>query len=122
MDNNLLSNYLIKRGLNLDPVSVQAKADPVMDDPEMLKGVVEMWGTHQTAITAVLQARINAIAYEILTTCTPEEVIVSRQSLVELGAIITDFISYSSEQEKRDTAEEDTPSKEEESSSEQKSL
>lgn len=95
-----LSEYLRARGLNLDPITVDQ--DLVLSDDLLTKEIAELWGSRSNAIKAVLQARINAIAKEILEKAIPEEVSVLRQSLVEIGAIVNDFESYVAEQKRRD--------------------
>lgn len=95
-----LSEYLRARGLNLDPTLIDQ--DLVLSDTLLTKEIAELWGSRSNAIKAVLQARINAIAKDILEKAIPEEVSVLRQSLVEIGAIVNDFESYVAEQKRRD--------------------
>lgn len=92
-----LSEYLLNRGLSLDPVEVDKKTDPILESPELTKEAAELWETKQPLLTMVFQARINAIANKILTDCVPQEVVVLRQALVEIGALVTDFEKYKGE-------------------------
>jgi len=92
-----LSDYLLNRGLSLDPVEVDKAFDPILASPELVKEAAELWETKQPLITMVLQARINAIANLILTKAPPQEVLVLRQALVEIGAIVDDFNRYKGE-------------------------
>ena len=94
-----LSEYLRARGLSLDPQIVDE--DSVLNDDLVIKEVADLWQGHQGAIVMVLQARINALGKVILEKAPPEEVLVLRQCMVEIGAIIDDFRKYHSESERR---------------------
>lgn len=96
-----LAEYLYKRGLSLDPQTVDE--DLVLTEELLTKEVSDIWVGHKNAITAVVQSRINAIAKYLLHTAIPQEVTVLRQSIVELGAIITDFETYHAEVLRRDS-------------------
>jgi len=97
-----ISEYLRTRGLSLDPVEVDT--DPIMESEQLINEAGELWEGKKNLITMVLQARINAIAKQILEKAQPEEVLVLRQSLVELGAIVTDFEKYKGESLRRKAA------------------
>lgn len=101
-----LSQYLMQRGLVLEPEHIQAADDPVLSDENLLAEASELWRGHERLITLVVQARVNAIARQILEKCVPQETIVLRQSLVEVGAILDDFVKYQREQERRKAAKE----------------
>lgn len=79
----------------LDPTQVDV--DPILESEPLIKEAAELWGAKQGLITLVIQARVNAIGKRIMESCPPEEVMVLRQSLVELGALITDFEKYRGE-------------------------
>jgi len=95
-----LSEYLRTRGLNLDPQTVDE--DLVLTEEGLTKEVSDIWLGHKNAVVAVIQARVNALARTLLTKALPEEVLVLRQSMVELGAIIGDFERYHAEAQRRD--------------------
>lgn len=96
-----LSEYLRNRGLSFDPVEISKGEDPILSNEMLLKEATELWESKNSLIRLVLQARINAIAKHILEKATPEEVLVNRQSLVEIGAIIKDFEAYKAEYGRR---------------------
>lgn len=96
-----LSNYLRKRGLDLNSLAVQKEEDLVLENDDYLREVAETYQTHQTVIKLVLQARINTLAKYMLDKAIPEEVIVYRQAMVEIGAIVDDLEKYVSEHERR---------------------
>ena len=100
---NNLEQYLLSRGITLDPLEIEKGEDLVLKNGELLKEVSEIWTGHKGAVTAVLQTRINAIVKEIINKATPPETIVLRQALVEIGAILNDFDKYSAEYARRDT-------------------
>ncbi|MBW8034711.1 MAG: hypothetical protein FVQ79_03415 [Planctomycetes bacterium] len=88
----ILEEYLLNRGLNINPIKIEE--DPVADSPALVKEVAEVWESHKTALTAVLQARINQISREILQKVRPAELLIYRQALVEVAAVIIDFEKY----------------------------
>jgi hypothetical protein len=88
---------------------MQVDEDLVLSDDNTLKAVGDMWNGNKRLIVLVLQARINAIGKKILENAIPEEVIVLRQSLVELGALVTDFERYQAEATRRATHQEEIP-------------
>lgn len=94
-----LSEYLKQRGLYLDPTKVD---EDIFDNEDLTKEVSEIWQMNGNAIRSVIQARINAIGKYILEKAVPEEVIVNRQAIVELGALVTDFEKALAEQKRRD--------------------
>ncbi len=98
-----LSEYLRNRGLTLDPVEVQEGHDPILADENLVKEAAELWNAKKSLLTMVIQARVNAIAKYQLEKAIPEEVMVYRQALVELGALITDFEKYVGENSRRTT-------------------
>jgi len=101
-----ISEYLRARGLTLQPLTKDAEIDTVLNNEELLNGAVNAWNNYERAITAVVQSRVNSIAMELLTKASPEEVVVMRQSLVELGAILKDFQVYVAEANRRNSKKE----------------
>lgn len=102
-----LSDYLLSRKLNLSPESVINKNDPVLEDDDILSRVSTIWADNKETITMVIQARVNIIAERLLKNAIPEEVIVLRQAIVEVGAILGDFEAYAQEYERRNKEEEE---------------
>ncbi len=100
-----ISDYLYQRGLDLDPIKVES--DPILEDEDRLREAADMWNEHQNALRLVIQARVNAIGKHLLNKAIPQETIVLRQALVEVGAIVDDFVKYSSEWERRSKKVED---------------
>jgi hypothetical protein len=106
-----LSEHLMQRGLNLEPVEIQDAANPILNDPELTKSAAELWDSKQSIINKVLQVRVNAIAKVILESAVPQEVTVLRQALVELSAIVDDFQKYKgkADRDKAETANQEQP-------------
>lgn len=102
-----LSEYLRNRGLNLEPLTLED--DPILKNDDLVKEVAGLWQEHKGAIIAVIQGRANAIGKKILHEAVPEEVLVLRQALVELGAMVKDFEKYHAEQERRDKQPKEIP-------------
>lgn len=96
-----LSEYLRNRGLSFDPVEIDKGLDPIMGDELLIKEAAELWDSKNPIIRMVLQARINSIGKLILEKCTPEEVLVYRQALVEISSLIDDFEAYKGEHGRR---------------------
>lgn len=103
-----LSQYLRQRGIILDPMVIERDYDPVLNDDNLLNEAADMWAAHETMLRAVLQARVNAIGRQLLNHAVPEETVVLRQALVEVGAIANDFMKYKEERERRKTESENT--------------
>lgn len=78
-----------------------------MADEGLVKEAAEMWESKNSLIRLVLQARINAIAKHVLEKAIPEEVLVYRQALVEIGAIISDFEKYKGEHGRREATKQE---------------
>ena len=96
-----LSEYLRARGLSLDPTEIAEGLDPVLCNEALIREASELWTSKEALIRLVLQARINSIGKVILEKCQPEEVLVLRQAIVELGAIVNDFEGYKAEHGRR---------------------
>lgn len=90
-----VSEYLRKRGLSFDPTVVEQ--DPILDSPELTKEASELWTSKENLIRLIIQARVNAIGKHMLDKAIPEEVLVLRQALVEIGALVDDFAKYKGE-------------------------
>lgn len=102
MSNNLgLAEYLLARGIRLEPTAIDAKTDPILQNAELLQAAAETWQGKENIITQTIQARVNAIANRIQTDATPYEVTPLRDCLVEVAAIIDDFRRYAAEHDRR---------------------
>jgi len=97
-----LSEFLKKRGLDLSTPKT-----PIVDNTEKLEQAAEAWSTHESGIRAVIEERINEVRTELLLDAMPEEVIVLRQSLVELAKVLDQFIICTAEVERRKKAAEE---------------
>lgn len=102
-----LSEYLKNRGLNLDYNEIEFSSLSV-EQKQMIAGI------DKRALTLLLQERINQIGNEILVTAVPEEVMVLRQSIVELTSIITDYIKIQEDVKRMKDTEAPQPSPPEE--------
>lgn len=105
MDNpKTLAEYLLNRGLTLNPIELDKGDDPILENDELLREVAGIANSNGGAILLVLQARINALGKELLNKATPYEVPELRRSIVELSAIVDDFKGYEEEFKRREKA------------------
>lgn len=96
-----LSEYLRQRSLVIDPVAIEQEEDAVLADEALLKEAAELWESKKSLLTMAVQARINAILKYQVNKAIPEEVMVYRQAVIELGALLTDFEKYKGEHGRR---------------------
>lgn len=96
--NDILEKYLYQTGL-YDPK--RDMSEEILADRELLAQVAELWKSNEKVIRAVIQARLSPIREELVMNATPPEVLVLRQALVEVAAIITDFQRYAAEHNRR---------------------
>jgi hypothetical protein len=99
-DHNLLSAYMMKRGLN-EPES-QPMKEKILENEELVASIAGTWRTNKDAITAVVLARIMQNKQELVERAIPEEVLILRQIFMELEAVLKDFEDYALEQERRE--------------------
>lgn len=97
---DLLEQYLFARGL-VDP-----KLDPnkaILENDELLGKIANAWNNKdfQDAMLAVIRVRLDAIREELLFKAIPQEVLVLRQSLIDVASIIPDFEKYAEEHKRR---------------------
>jgi hypothetical protein len=103
MDNQDLSQYLRQRGLYM---SFEEENDPVFEaEDETLNRLATVWNTYKDDITLLINRKINQMKEELLMKARPEEVIVIRQSMVDMASLLDDFEKISQEMEKRVKAE-----------------
>lgn len=109
----LLDKYLTERGLFEPGELVKAIAQggkevligqEILNDDEVLARVAGAWQSNYSAIEAVIKARIYAIVVEMVMSAYPQEVIVLRQSMVEIAKILEDFKKYNEEHLRREEA------------------
>lgn len=103
-----LEEYLLQRGLDLDPINIE-QGDPILANDDLLREVAEMWNSHRRAVVAVLQVRVHSIGRELLIKAIPQETIVLRQSIAEVGKIVDYFDKCASEWNKRNIKTAETP-------------
>lgn len=58
---------------------------------EVLKQVATAWETYRPAIIAVISARIKQLTIQLTLRDIPQEVLVTRQSIMELIGVLSDF-------------------------------
>lgn len=80
-----LSEYLKKRGLSLEPMAI-GEVRTLTD--EQLSKIVSI---PEDALIALIQPRLDAIADNLIKDAIPEEVLVLRQAIVEIGGLIDDY-------------------------------
>lgn len=95
-----LSEYLMQRGVKLEPVKIEKGEDLILADKELVQAAGEMWDSKQNLITLIIQNRVNAIGKNILEKCTPYELTVLRDAMTEVAAILDDFAKYHAEMER----------------------
>lgn len=96
----LLEQYLLARGL-YDP-----KIDPnkaLLENDELLGKVANLWNNPDSkeALLAIVRIRLDVLREELLFKAVPQEVLVLRQALLEVAAIIPDFEKYAEEHKRR---------------------
>ena len=84
---------LKEQGFVLDPVAIESQTDLVLDNENLIKEASELWETKEPLIRMILQARINAMAYEALKG-KPEMLPSFQKAMAEVGAIAGDFQAY----------------------------
>lgn len=95
-----LSEYLLQRGITLEPIKIAESEDLILADKELVKGAGELWHSKQNLITLIIQNRVNAIGKRILNNCTPYELTVLRDAMVEINELLGDFAKYHAEAER----------------------
>lgn len=108
-----LEEYLKQRSLSLEPLAFDL--NPILENEELLAELAAVWREHKGAITALIQLRCNAIGKKVLLDMTlpPGEHSILKQSIVEVGAIVSDFDKYLGEFERREKQpKEETPQSE----------
>lgn len=96
--NSLLESYLISRGL-YDPKQDTKKE--ILENEALLSAIAGAWNNDKEAIQTVVRARLDVIRDTLLLEAVPQEVMVLRQALLEVAAILTDFESYYEEYQRR---------------------
>lgn len=90
-----LSQYLKTRNLSFDPLPIGEKRK--LTD-EQLTRVTRI--SEEDLIT-LIQPRLDSIFDELVEKALPEEVLVLRQAIVEIGGLIDDHRAYRKEMERR---------------------
>jgi hypothetical protein len=101
--NDLLTNLILARGLIAprDVFNDKAPAQRILDDETLLARVAAI---DQGAFEAVIGARINAIADDLIGNASPAEVIIFRQAIVEITTTAADLEKYRAEHKRREDA------------------
>ena len=86
-------DILKEQGFELDPVKIELQEDKILDNEELIKEASELWVSKENLIRMILQARINAMAYEALKG-SPELLPSFKKAMAEVGAIAGDFQAY----------------------------
>jgi len=100
-----LSDYLKKRGLQLEPMKIGEERKLSDDQLSQITSISE------EALILLIQPRLDEIGDELIKNAIPEEVPVLRQAIVEIGGLIDDYRTYKQELSRR---KEQTPQKTEE--------
>lgn len=83
-----LEKYLYNRGIE---ISGRQKPLEISEDADLLTRVAGAWTSDKEAIQAVVRARIDVLREKIICTALPQEVVVIRDSMIELAGILEDF-------------------------------
>ena len=100
IDRTQLSNFLTKRGLNEPNETPNREA--ILANEQLTASIAGVWRENKQAIEAVILARIAHNQKYLMDEAIPEEVVIYRQLFLELGAVLSDFESYTAEQDRRD--------------------
>lgn len=101
-----LSEYLRARKLYDDTLPLYENDpldDIILKDDELLAGAAGV-ARMEKAIHAIVRVRILKLQRELVLSCVPEEVMVYRQAIVELAAILKDIERYKQEYERREAS------------------
>ena len=90
-----LSEYLKSRGLSYDPLPIGEKRE-LTDEQVSKVGAIS-----EEALTLLIQQRIDSVADELVMNAVPEEVVVLRQAIVELGGLVDDLRKIKKESDTR---------------------
>lgn len=99
-----LSEYLKQRGLNLDPKPLGEALNLISEED-----LTKICDLSEEALILLIQPRLDVIGKELLHDAIPEEVVVLRQAIVEIGGLIDDKRAYAKEMERRKTIKETNP-------------
>lgn len=95
----MLEKYLLERELSIPHTDLDAE---ILSSPEKLQCVAGVWvGEGKKGIKLAVEARIMKLREEIELRAPPQEVIVLRQSIVDLASLLEDFENYAQENERR---------------------
>lgn len=107
----LLEHYLFTRGLvdpaKLLPILMSGKTNipvgaDILANDELLAQVAGLYRDKRKALEAVISARLLPMVLELVVKAYPQETIVIRQAIVEVGAILDDFARYEQEYTRRE--------------------
>jgi len=98
MADTLFEQYLIRRGL-VKPSEDMNEA--LLNSEEFLAEIAGIWEGHKPAIEALIKARLYPIERELVQEATPYEVMILRQSMLEVAFLYDDFERYTQEYHRR---------------------
>lgn len=96
VDFDVLTNAIIQVE-NPDAIIAQLRNEITLQD-ETMANIATAWETYKQAITAVISARIKPLIIQVALKDIPQEVMVTRQSILELIGVLHDFERFHSEQ------------------------
>jgi hypothetical protein len=105
LEEHLMSRELVDFSVITDMVmagvtSENAGADITLDD-DLLSQVGGVWENNNKALKAVIAGRIKPLIFELLFRDEPQEVMVTRQSIMNLIGVLNDFEKLHGEAIKR---------------------
>jgi short subunit dehydrogenase-like uncharacterized protein len=86
----------------------------ILEHDGLVSDIALAWGTFPDAIRAVIQARINSIEARIARHASPYDVLALREAVSQLDLLISDFVKYTEELERRKKKEGSPPETQEE--------
>src|SRR4051812_10146397 len=92
-----LEHYLLDRELQEPDRDIDRE---ILETPDLLAKAATAWSHGKEGIRLVVRSRLMKIRQELLFKAVPQEVMVLRQSLVELAALLDDFERYSNAHER----------------------
>lgn len=94
-DTKSVAEYLIGRALSAPKLDAD-KA--IVENDDILARIA---GLDEEALAALIEARLQPIREELIAKATPPEVLVLRQALVEVSALLIDHEKYKQEYKRR---------------------
>ena len=93
---------MLRRGIN-NPEKTPNK-NKILASDELTAKIAGTWKEGKDAIEAVILARTLMIRDYLVEEAIPEEVVIQREIILTLEAVLHDFQEYADEQDRRDKA------------------